>query len=194
MKIKGVVKSIKTKEWNNKTMYNLGLAVEGEEKLKWFGFGMNNPGVREESVISFDYKENEKGFLVGNAKTVELHKDEKPPAQAQAQTKAGGGGGFQDRQESITLQSAFNGAVNFLSLASEQGWYKPATNTKAAKEAAFEASFNVALKLAVELQGYYMDPQSLLQKMLSEANDNVKKEANNEDTDSSEPFDDEIPF
>jgi len=192
MKIKGVVKAIKTKEWNGKTMYNLGLSVDGEEKLKWFGFGMNNPGVREESVVSFDYKENDKGFLVGNAKSVELHKDEKPPATAQA--KSGGGGGFQDRQESITIQSAFNGAVAFLGVAAENGWFKPATNTKAAKEAALDTAFNVALKYAVELQGYYMDPSKLVEKVLADSDNNSKKESNDEPVDSTDDFDDEIPF
>lgn len=192
MQCKGVVKAIKTKEWNDKTMYNLGVSVDGEEKLKWFGFGAQNPGVREESVVSFDYKENDKGYLVGNAKTVQVHKDEKPPATAQA--KSGGGGGFQDRQESITIQSAFNGAVAFLSLASEHGWFKPAANTKAAKEAALDTAFSVALKYAVELQGYYMDPSSLIEKVLADADNNVKKESNEEDFDSGEPFDDDVPF
>lgn len=193
MKIKGVVKAIKTKEWNGKTMYNLGIAVDGEEKLKWFGFGAQNPGVREESVVSFDYKENDKGYLVGNAKSVELHKDEKPPAPAQAKS-GGGGGGFQDRQESITIQSAFNGAVAFLSVAAEHGWFKPATNTKAAKEAALDTAFNVALKYAVELQGYYMDPSSLVEKVLADSDNNSKKESNDEEVDSGEPFDDDVPF
>lgn len=190
MKIKGVVKAIKTKEWNGKTMYNLGLAVDGEEKLKWFGFGAQNPGVREESVVSFDYKENEKGYLVGNAKSVELHKDEKPAAPTQAKS----GGGFQDRQESITIQSAFNGAVAFLSVAAEQGWFKPATNTKAAKEAALDTAFNVALKYAVELQGYYMDPNSLVEKVLADSNNNAKKEENEEPVKSTDDFDDDVPF
>ena len=186
--MKGTVKAIKTKDWNGKTMYNLGINTGGD-KLQWVGFGTNNPGVREESIVTFEYKENDKGYLVGNAKTIEVHKDEKPAVSTQSQSQ----GGYVDRQESITTQSSMKDAINFLDMCARHGWYSPAKNTKAAKEAAMGSAFAVVKKLAVELQGYYMDPKTLLADVL---NNEAKthKEEDAEDFDEGEPFNDDIPF
>jgi hypothetical protein len=184
--MKGTVKAIKTKDWNGKTMYNLGVNTGGE-KLEWVGFGTNNPGVREESVVSFEYKQNDKGFLVGNAKTINVHKDEKPAVQAKAT-----GGGFQDRQSSITLQTAFKVATEQAGDLLSSGLFKPATNTKAAKETAIDAYFALVDKIASRLHGNFMNPENFEAKVLEEAtpdDDNVEQQ-----TSSDEPFEDEIPF
>lgn len=190
--MKGTVKAIKTKDWNGKTMYNLGVNTGGDQ-LEWVGFGVNNPGVREESVVSFDYKKNDKGYLVGNAKTIQVHKDEKPQASAQAQPKATGV--FVDRQSSITLQTAFKVATEQAGDLLKAGIFKPATNTKAAKENAMDAYFDFVEERAARLQSHFMDPDAFLEERLSKSSsNNTHKEEDDEDFDPGSPFDDEIPF
>ena len=191
--MKGTVKAIKTKEWNGKTMYNLGLNTGGE-KLEWVGFGTNNPGVREESVVSFEYKKNDKGYLVGNAKSLEVHKDEKPANTTSPQGKAQGG--FVDRQASITLQSATGYATEQIGRAAELGYFKPATNTKAAKEAALDAFFAAIDKRTAVLQARFMEPDNFLAEMLEkQANKNSRTEEDDSSSDEGQPFeDDDVPF
>lgn len=189
--MKGTVKAIKTKEWNGKTMYNLGVNTGGDQ-LEWVGFGASNPGVREESVVSFEYKKNDKGYLVGNAKTVQVHKDEKPEVTAQAQPKASGG--FVDRQASITLQTAFKVATEQAGDLLKSGIFKPTTNTKAAKENAIDAYFDLVDEIAARLQARFMDPEAFLEERLNKPSNNTRKEEDDEDFDPGSPFDDEIPF
>ena len=189
--IKGVVKVIKTKPWKDKTMHNLGLSVDGDDKLKWFGFGLNNPGVREESVVSFDYKENDKGYLVGNAKSIKVHKDEVAPAAA-APKASGGGGGFQDRQSSITLQTAFKVATEQAGDLLASGLFKPAANSKAAKAAAIDAYFAFVDQIAARLHGNFMNPENFEARVLEEAADDVEEETQADDLDGFEDAD--LPF
>jgi len=189
--MKGTVKAIKTKDWNGKTMYNLGVNTGGD-KLQWVGFGASNPGVREESIVSFEYKENDKGFLVGNAKTVQVHKDEKPEVSTQSQAKPQGA--YQDRQASITLQSATGYATEQLGKAADLGYFKPATNTKAAKEAALDAFFKAIDKRTIELQARFMDPDAFLAQALEDEKNEIYKEEDAENFDEGEPFNDDIPF
>jgi len=188
--MKGTVKAIKTREWNGKTMYTLGINTGGE-KLEWIGFGVNNPGVREESVVTVECKKNDKGYWVGNHKTLQVHKDEKPQVTAQPQAKAQGG--FVDRQASITLQSATGYATEQVGKAAELDYFKPATNTKAAKEAALTAFFEAIDKRTIELQARFMAPDEFLADAL-EKEANTHKEESTEDFNEGEPFNDDIPF
>lgn len=190
--MKGTVKAIKTKDWNGKTMYNLGVNTGGEQ-LEWVGFGTSNPGVREESVVSFDYKKNDKGYLVGNAKTIHVHKDEKSPSPPTPPSKASNGA-FVDRQSSITLQSATGYATEQIGRAAELGYFKPATNTKAAKEAALDAFFAAIDKRTAVLQARFMDPDNFLSEMLEQQSNDTHKEEDAEDFDEGEPFNDDVPF
>lgn len=188
--MKGTVKAIKTREWNGKTMYTLGINTGGD-KLEWVGFGVNNPGVREESVVTVECKKNDKGYWVGNSKTLQVHKDEKPAVSTQPKAQ----GAFVDRQESITTQSSMKDAINFLDMCARHGWYNPAKNTKAAKEAAMSAALDVVKKLAVDFQGYYMDPKTLLAEVLDNQA-NKHKEASDDTFDEQDDngFDDDFPL
>jgi len=176
MELKGVVKSIKTKEWQGKTMYNLGVATADSDRLTWVGFGLNNPGVREESVVSFDYKENDKGYFVGNAKSIKVHKDEAPPAPTPRQAASGGGGGFQDRQASITLQTAFKVATEQANGLLASGLFKPAANSKAAKAAAIDAYFAFVDQIAARLHGNFMHPENFEVRVLEQSGDDDTEE------------------
>jgi len=191
MKIEGLVKSQKTKEWNGKTMYNLAID-DGNGEWKWYGFGLKNPGVREETRVTFEASQNQKGYWVGDASTIEVQKTPDPAPQAQ-----GGGaapqkssGGFVDRQNSITLQTSFKVATDQVNGMLAAGLFKPAANSKAAKETAIEAYREFVKKVAAELHGYFMEPDKFEEMMLS---GKVSAEDQGSD-DNGEPFNDDIPF
>lgn len=69
--ITGIVDKVLTKAWNGKTFYSLALVND-----KIYGFGMFKPSANVGDTVSFEAKENAKGYMEADKTTLKVTKGE----------------------------------------------------------------------------------------------------------------------
>lgn len=171
--VEGIVKKISTREGEGQygpyKLYNVCIESNGQET--WYGFGNKNPGVRELSNVRFLAQQNNKGYWTGDAKSLELVDAPVPQQAAQgpqsAPAPAQRAQSPNDRQSSITLQTAFKVSAEYVGRLVEAGVIKPAMNSQAKKEAAQDMIWDMVKRYSAELHEYFNDPDGFKESVLS---------------------------
>lgn len=129
MKYTGIVADIREKTGRSArgpwTMYSLVLNTNDGDSI--IGVGFDKPAVPLGGYISIEATTNAKGYLDGNPRSIEILKDQAPPAAVAAVASRG-----DDRQRSIVTQSAYKTAAHVLDSALQHGVIKlPAAKSAA---------------------------------------------------------------
>lgn len=179
--ITGTVKKIQQREVNGKfgpaTAYNLGVEQDGQSELTWIGAGFKSPGVREESRVTIMATQNNQGYWQCKPENIEVLgvaqvATQAPSAQETAQTQAPAPAprpANNDRQSSITLQTAHKVAADVVGMMLANGILKPTVNSKPKQETAQDMVVAYVERLAARFHKSFNNPDEFIEDILSDA-------------------------
>lgn len=146
-----------TTKFGESTAYSIKIRSENGE-TEWYGLGFKKPPFREGSSIKFEAYKNKKGYLDADFDSFEVLKD--VPASTASSGSNSGTKALNNRDNSITLQTAFKVAPEIVNGMIAAGILSLASGTKASKENSQEAYLEYVNRVAYDLQAKFLDPDA----------------------------------